>query len=1289
MVLARENGKPIFPIKVKSCELPDLLSAIQVIDLTVDKESGYRRLAAGLKQQGLDPADVFDPDPTRPPYPGFPAFEEADAALFFGRSAEILSARETLEGLRRHSRDVPRLVLVLGSSGSGKSSLVRAGLIPRLKKDEKNWLPLRPFRPQDERNPLDALAFALADTYKDLHLSCDSDFLRRRLRSAADSVPVDSEELLIIARELASAAARREATVLVTVDQAEELLNSESSETGKTFLRFLGASLSACDRHLMAIATTRSDFLGVFQNRIASLESPYRLGLQHRPLTVEPIPIERYAELIKGPARLTGLQFQESLVRKLLQDAGQPDSLPLLAFTLRRLYDLHFEGPQANRHAELTLREYEELGGLAGAVQNAAERIFEGRQPSTDEIKAFRETFIPGLIRYNEDRSYSRRRALWRELPNKAATLLDGFVDARILVAGADKDAQPTVEIAHEALLRTWPALVGWLIEDRDKLRQYNAIVRAAKDWDEGGRNTDLLIHRDGRLKDATELISEQRFSFGPESVERAYLEVCIIDQHAREAAVQEERERRMRDAQRLAQAERERAEEAEKRAQEQKQAASKLRRRALAATGAAITAVLAFILAGIGWFSAERMRQSALSSKLATDSELLRKQVKGSFGDLSLLLALEGFLRSRSVETELALRSAIDFVPRQIDSLTFDAKPKGLAFSPDGRFFACWAADIVRVWALSEKKPYDIRLTQPPLAVAFSTDSSQLVAIPEVGPGTILDLSSWKESQTALESASGPLAPGFFFRDGFIWPIGGSHPVAQPLPPGAGNYAAISPAGDLLAISKGDKEVSIAGIKGQVRCRLHPDPVTVNSAELSPDGKAIFVGEYDTTARVWSTETGELVARFDHVGDVACTAFSPDGRLLATGASDAVHLWEIATGRQVMQIPAPGTKVVAFSSDGREVAVAGESGAITLWDTSRNRRMLRIPGSQRLFTVLIDPNATLLCANFGSRRAVYRIGRNGLEPTSLEGNLGVAFSPDGRNISRITRASPAGFDLLDASTLSPVRTLLRSEHVESLAFSPNGRFAFCVHAIKNDESSSVGEIWDIRTGTSQGSVRLMHASFQSACANDGHSFATTEKRMIVSLWRLGSDQPIWQEQVQESEEAATQMVGGIAFSSDNQYVAWVKENGTLKLAKASTGAIVFSILLDSSTFGLAFSPDGHSIFTRTTAKVVRAFEVPGGREIHRFEQDLPARAIAVSPDGAQLATIGGDTAGNMWDISLQTYTLDGDKLVVDACARLNRDLTAEEWERYFPGEPWRSTHQVATRPRRKITHGL
>jgi hypothetical protein len=269
---------------------------------------------------------------------------------------------------------------------------VRAGLIPRLKKDEKNWLPLRPFRPQFGRDPFDALALAIAATYKDFDLPYDAENLYGVLCKAAESTPVDSRKLSKIARELASAADRPEATVLVTVDQAEELLNPELS-TGKTFLQFLGASLSDGDRNLMAVATLRSDSLGLFQDHITLLDPAYpayRRGLNYMPLTTKQIPIERYAALIEGPERLTGIDLEDRLVLRLIQDAGEPDSLPLLAFMLRQLYDLHFQGPQVNRPAILTLQEYEVLGGLADVVKNAADRILRESGLSEEDINVLR-----------------------------------------------------------------------------------------------------------------------------------------------------------------------------------------------------------------------------------------------------------------------------------------------------------------------------------------------------------------------------------------------------------------------------------------------------------------------------------------------------------------------------------------------------------------------------------------------------------------------------------------------------------------------------------------------------------------------------------------------------------------------------------------------------------------------------------------------------------------------------------------------------------------------------------
>jgi hypothetical protein len=164
LVLARERGKAIFPVKVEPCEARGVFGDIQTIDLTAEPEEGYRRLRIGLLERGLDPQDVFDWDPKRPPYPGLLAFQEQDAAIFFGRGEEILKTLETLDALRRQGREAARFALLLGASGSGKSSLARAGGIPRLKKKPGEWLPVPPFRPQIE--PLDELAMALAAAFE-------------------------------------------------------------------------------------------------------------------------------------------------------------------------------------------------------------------------------------------------------------------------------------------------------------------------------------------------------------------------------------------------------------------------------------------------------------------------------------------------------------------------------------------------------------------------------------------------------------------------------------------------------------------------------------------------------------------------------------------------------------------------------------------------------------------------------------------------------------------------------------------------------------------------------------------------------------------------------------------------------------------------------------------------------------------------------------------------------------------------------------------------------------------
>lgn len=559
LVQARERGKAIFPVKVQPCDTSGVFSDIQHIDLTAQPEEGYERLRIGLRERGLDPLDVFDWDPKRPPYPGLLAFQEQDAAIFFGRGEDILKTLETLDALRRQGSEAARFVLLLGASGSGKSSLARAGVIPRLRKKPAEWLPAPPFRPQLE--PLDELAVALAAGFEAHGRPRDWSALRTELHKAAAQSPIDGAALPSIARDLAVAARQPETTVLLTIDQAEELFGYTPAEAATRFLRLLRAGLEIGDRRLMVIATLRSDFLGDFQNHPVLQDSEYPHHFRYRAVPVDPMPLRSFPELIRGPAQLAGLQLEDGLVEAMVHDTGTRDALPLLAFTLRRLYE------RFGDDGRLTVDEYESLGRLEGAVREEAERIIIEAKPTPDELDALHGAFVPTMVRINAEGAYARRRALVDDLPRRVLALLRRFVDARLLVTDRDSQGRETTEVAHEALLRTWPQLSTWLAEDRDRLRLLESLQRAAEEWDQGGRGDDLLVHRDGRLRDAEALLTNPRFTMPESSIERAYLNVCSAARQAREAAEKAEQERRIRDAERIAEQQRKVAEAQKSRA--------------------------------------------------------------------------------------------------------------------------------------------------------------------------------------------------------------------------------------------------------------------------------------------------------------------------------------------------------------------------------------------------------------------------------------------------------------------------------------------------------------------------------------------------------------------------------------------------------------------------------------------------------------------------------------------------------------------------------------------------
>jgi hypothetical protein len=460
---ARALGKSIFPIIETPSGGTLISSDIQALDLHTDREGGLEQLSRQLTQIALDAQGGFGWDSSRAPYPGLLAFQEEDAALYFGRDNDIRRLIERLDA--RRAQGGSKLIALLGASGSGKSSLLRAGVIPRIKRAASNWIVLPVMRPQVR--PVDELARCLA-----VALGEDSDWRKLRNQLNGDNL---AQSLSDIATDLRMQALANEAQILLPIDQGEELFGAADLQQAKLFCEILNLALSD-ELPFMAIITIRSDYLGV-------LQSAEHLTARFEEFSIGPMPLARIAQIIEGPARVAGLCIDEAFVHQAVQDAKTEDALPLLAFALRELYD------SASDDNYLSLDEYNALGDknedltpLENSVRKAADNVLLEAQPDESEQTALREAFVPAMVRVNEQGEYVRQPARWSELPNKSHRLLELLAKARLLIISQD-DNERIVEVAHEALLRKWPRLRLWLDDAREFLTGKQQLSKELSDW--------------------------------------------------------------------------------------------------------------------------------------------------------------------------------------------------------------------------------------------------------------------------------------------------------------------------------------------------------------------------------------------------------------------------------------------------------------------------------------------------------------------------------------------------------------------------------------------------------------------------------------------------------------------------------------------------------------------------------------------------------------------------------------------------------------------------------------
>lgn len=549
LAIAREKGKAVFVARMRPCAGGQLIAALQEVDLTRDREAGLSELARGLKEHGLDPASAFDWEPDRPIYPGLAAFDVRDAAIFFGRSEESCQVVEMLRRMRLQPVGAPKMLLITGASGSGKSSLMRAGVLARLRNEPQTWIVPRPIR-----RGSDAMA-ALADALADAFLPAarhDGSVLLDRIASADGR-----REVLAIARELRTTFGHPDASLVVSIDQAEELLEPNQDCDRERLLDLLRETLADVGNEIVVLATIRSDRLGDWQQhksikammKVEETTTTNAIPAHHEfPFDMTPLgamPIDRIGEIVRKPAAYEGVTVEDRLVDTIGAQTDTPDALPLLAYALRYMHD-RFAG-----RGQLTLADYVSFGGLEGAIRHQADAAIPVERIDAEDLQALRDAFVPGLVRAAEDGKFNRRTALLQGQPTRAQPYLRRLVDeARLLRTDRDANGETTIEVAHEALLRVWPTLERWIAEDAANLRRLEALQRAAADWAQNGGSNDFLI-RDHRLADAEALAAVPRFNARLEDRDSTYLSVCRVRQTEREQDKRATQERELRTARR------------------------------------------------------------------------------------------------------------------------------------------------------------------------------------------------------------------------------------------------------------------------------------------------------------------------------------------------------------------------------------------------------------------------------------------------------------------------------------------------------------------------------------------------------------------------------------------------------------------------------------------------------------------------------------------------------------------------------------------------------------------
>ncbi len=1234
------------------------------------------------------------------PYRGLAAFLEADAPFFFGREA---FTERLLDTLQAHNL----VTVVVGPSGSGKSSTVFAGLLPKLR-ERGHWLVVA-YRPGPD--PFQALARSLHPLLNPDLPEAEALVQARKLGDVLAAGDIRLEDVATRLLQRHNPGTR----LLLIGDQFEELFTLCHDVTlRRDFLNELLAASQAA-RHeripsLLLLQTLRADFMGQ-----ALAHRPLADALEGASVMLGPMTRGELRAAIEKPAEIQGAAFETGLVERILEDVGsEPGQLPLLEFALTLLWE-------RLDHGWLTHAAYDEIGQVAGALAQYAEEVY-GELDENERAQASR-VFVQ-LVQPGEGTEDTRRLATKDDVGEENWGLVQHLADRRLVVTGQDAEGRQTVEVVHEALIRGWNRLGEWMAADRD-FRVWQEGLRAAiRNWqasslDKGGllrgaplaqaeswqleRTADLspveveYIQTSIELRERREAEREQRrrrviYGLGAGLVVALILSVFAFSQ--RSAAVAESRSRATQQA--LAESEAAARATAQSIAEEQ---------RSLAEAETEERAQQQLLAEEQARVSFSRELAAAAITSLETDPEL------------SILLALQALSNTHTLEAESALHHAVQNSPvrktlRFIQTGTADH----FTFSPNGKEIFVSGQGGGALWDISRGQLIFERIVPGDDWInlaAFSPDGNLLLLPRETYDPDLVDddgdLIPLPGQVTIINAHTGEEVFSFLAHDSFVYEIRVSPDgkffatnsldftakiwdLEATLEEGAGKLVhtlnclrnwcetpSFSPSGTRLAtITEGYASVWEVNT-GEELLRLGPE---VYSVAYSPDEKYLVVASVEGTLEVRDALTGErLVAPLFAAGDfIQDISFSPDGSLIATGhLSGQVILWHFSptSMRQIRTLFGHTDQVwrVEFSPDGKELYTGSLDGTMRIWDISPT-------GSSEIFALaadhqirdagFVEDGEKLVTITNDGRLRVWDT-ETWIEVTDLQVQdtllNSMTVNPDGQLIA--TAGEDGLVKIIETQNWQEVLQLeahaVDAGHAffdgaKDVVFSPDGNKLATGGVDRNVI------LWNIQTGDQILNLTAPAWVTRVAISPDGRFIAFPGNETSL-IWNASTGQVLQTIAPDDWLSPANQSFWSLDFSPDSTRMALGRMDGIFEVWKLpegswETGDQEARLLYKGQSaadflLALRFSPDGEHIILSGTSGTVELRDAENGELQISLPYPGGVWELDLTKDGKRLAMVGVDG-------SIQVVALELEELISLARSRVTRSLTTEECQTYL-----------------------